>query len=187
MVDYAELLPDGEGVRWRDIRAGVVIWCEGYRAQVNPWFDWLPFQPDKGEILTLRSQAPLSRHIVNGAHWLLPLVDGDYRLGATHEHHRLDETPTPEARTELLLGLSGLLRHAPDCRVIEHRAGVRPATRDRLPLLGRHPDRPTLVLFNGFGARGSLTIPWYAERLADHLFDGAALPAEVDLRRHARQ
>jgi glycine/D-amino acid oxidase-like deaminating enzyme len=184
-VAYEEIRSHTDRVEWRDVSARHAIFCEGYRAQANPWFGWLPFQPDKGEILTLSSQKHLSRRIVNGAHWLIPLVDGRYRFGSTHDHRCLDETPTEPARTELLLGLQRLLGYDPDCSVIEHRAGVRPATRDRLPLIGRHPNEPNLVLFNGFGARGSLTIPWYAARLADHLLEGADLPAEADLHRHA--
>lgn len=184
-IAYAELRPHADRVQWRDVSARQLIFCEGYRAQANPWFGWLPFQPDKGEILTLEAPKRLCRRIVNGAHWLIPLVDGRYRFGSTHDHRRLDQTPTEAARTELLLGLQHLLGFDPGCRVVGHRAGVRPATRDRLPLIGRHPNEPGLVLFNGFGARGSLTIPWYAARLADHLLEGAPLPAEADLRRYA--
>ena len=51
------------------------------------------------------------------------------------------------------------------------------------PLLGRHPDQPALYVCNGFGARGALTIPWYTNRLAEHLVEGRPLPAEADIRR----
>jgi len=86
---------------------------------------------------------------------------------------------------ELRAGLAGLLTRSDDIEVVEHAAGVRPATADRNAFLGTHPEQPRLHLFNGFGARGALSIPWYATRMADHLLQGRPLPAEADLARHA--
>jgi glycine oxidase len=64
-------------------------------------------------------------------------------------------------------------------------AGVRPATSDRQALVGRHPQLPRLLLFNGFGARGALSIPWFAERFAAYLLQDRRLPAEADIARYA--
>ena len=68
---------------------------------------------------------------------------------------------------------------------MEHVAGVRPTTADRNAFLGTHPEQPRLHLFNGFGARGALSIPWYARRMAGYLLQHRPLPAEADLARHA--
>ena len=177
--------PGPDGVRLGDEQARHLVFCEGWKLRDNPWFGWLPLQPDQGEILRLRAPRPLSREILNGAHWLVPLAEGDYRFGATHEHHRLDGRPTPQGLDELRQGLAGLLTRSDDIEVVEHAAGVRPATADRNAFLGTHPEQPRLHLFNGFGARGALSIPWYARRMADYLLQGRPLPAEADLARHA--
>jgi glycine/D-amino acid oxidase-like deaminating enzyme len=62
-------------------------------------------------------------------------------------------------------------------------SGVRPASRDRRPILGI--TGPRQAVFNGLGSRGVLLAPWSAAHLADHLFAGAALDPEVDLDRAA--
>ena len=171
------------GVRYREIKAQRIVFCDGYKAKDNPWFGHLPFQPDKGEILMLEFDRPLPKQIINGGEWLIPL-DGDrYRLGSTHEHEQLDEQTTTDAQEKLLSALGKLIKSPPDFRIIEHRAGVRPATRGTQPFLGRHPDHHQLHIFNGFGAKGSLMIPWYAQRFADHLVNGEPLPKEADIRR----
>ncbi|MCB1744775.1 MAG: FAD-binding oxidoreductase, partial [Gammaproteobacteria bacterium] len=188
----------GAAPRWRGERLAGVIFCEGHRGRENRWFADLPWAPDKGELLTVRLErhdspavgdAPADRaRIVNGAHWLIPLGGNRYRFGATHEHHRIDTVPTESARRELLAGLRRMLASSSSFSVIDHRAGVRPATADRRPFMGAHPRRPWMMIFNGFGARGSLSIPYHAERMADWIARAKPLPetARLDLRwRHA--
>lgn len=184
-VDLAGIELRTDGVHWQGLRARTLVFCEGHRGQANPWFGWLPFQPDRGEMLTFSSDEPMPDRIVNGAYWLIPLVDGRYRVGATHDHHGIALGVTRGGRTQVLAGLAALLGRAPRLSVEAQHAGVRPGTLDRAPFLGRHPSAPALALFNGFGAKGSLTVPWYAARFAAHLETGAPLPPEADIARHA--
>jgi glycine/D-amino acid oxidase-like deaminating enzyme len=165
------------------IQARRLVFCDGARLHNNPWFSHLPLAPDKGEILNLRIDGWHPRHIINAAHWLVPMENGELRLGATHDHESNDKHPTSAGRRELLRGLNMLLPSLPNSRVTLHQAGIRPGTSDRCPLLGRHPEHRTLWVCNGFGARGALTVPWYARCLADNILDGVALPAEADIGR----
>jgi glycine/D-amino acid oxidase-like deaminating enzyme len=183
-IDYGMLELTEAGVVFDGIHCRRVIFCEGYRAMHNPWFNWLPFTPAKGEILSLRFAQPLPDVMVNAGRWLMPRANGEYRLGATYEHERLDEVVTEAARQTLLGALAGILSEAPAHKVIGQQAGVRPATTDRQPFLGLHPTHPQLGIFNGFGSKGSLLIPWHAEVFADALDCGCPLPIECDIRRH---
>lgn len=183
-IDYAALEPDEVGVRFEGSRCGRVIFCEGYKAQHNPWFDWLPFQPAKGEILSLEIETPLPDAIINAGKWLMPRRGGDYRLGATYEREQLDEQPTEAGRDELVCALSQLLDPVPAYRVTAHQAGVRPNTLDKQPFIGLHPQWPQLGIFNGFGSKGALLIPWHAARFVDALHGGQGLPEEVAIGRY---
>ena len=188
-LSYEDLELQAGQLSWKEVTAGQVIFCDGYRSMHNPWFQWLPFAPDQGEILTLKrcSNAPLPNRIVNGATWLLPVDEERYRLGATHYHNRQDNRATEEGKQKLLAGMEALLLH-PDALTLEkNEAGVRPATADRQPFIGTHPELPRLHMFNGFGAHGSLTIPWYAQRMADWLLQKSPLPDNADIRRLAIQ
>ncbi len=182
----SELEPIDHGVVWRGTRYRAVVFCEGYRVRENPWFAHLPLQPAKGEILTLRTQAERPQAMLLGGRWLIPLAEpGLLRLGATNSWAPLDEEATPAGRAELLAALATLLDPLPAVEVVAQRAGVRPGTPDRAPLVGPHPDHPQLYVCNGFGARGSLLAPWYVAQLADHLTLGTPLPQESDPRRYA--
>lgn len=183
-IDYTQIELIDQQVAIGDVQATQLVFCEGYRMLHNPWFDKLPLQPDKGEFLLLHSERRLCEHIVNGAHWIIPLADGGYRFGATHEHKDITTGPTAQAREKLEAGLAGLFEQTADVQIVAQDAGVRPATSDRQPFIGTHPRHASLHLFNGFGARGALTIPWFAEQFAAHLLRGAPLPPEADIARY---
>ncbi|MEN8175484.1 MAG: FAD-dependent oxidoreductase [Pseudomonadota bacterium] len=173
-------------VRYDNLRARTLVFCEGSAITENHWFGFLPMQPVKGEILSLSLGAapPLPQAIIHKGFWLAPRSDGTHRFGATYSWHSPDSIPTETARNQLVDALATLMPGL-EFEVLAQVAGVRPATRDRNPLLGRHPEHPELAVFNGFGARGSLLIPWYAQAMADHLCDGAPVPPEAQIARYA--
>ena len=71
-----------------------------------------------------------------------------------------------------------------DVELVDHRAGVRPATRDRMPFVGLHPQQSHVGIFNGFGSKGSLMIPWHARQLANYLANQQSLSEQADIRRY---
>ena len=176
-----------ELVRWHDLTADRLIFCEGARISKNPWFSSLPMQPAKGEILTGRSRNKLPQRIINGGQWLLPLVDGIFKLGATYEWPTagkpLLEEPSKDGKATLLNALHRLYPGLHDYEIISHDVGIRPNSRDKRPYLGFHPEHPRLAIFNGFGSRGSLLIPYYAQHFIDVLLNGARLAPDVDIKR----
>jgi len=181
-LDYTDIILESNAVSWQHLHARQLICCEGWRAQHNPWFHWLPFTPDKGEFLTLKGGKAPDR-IINGQHMAVPLATGGLRFGSTHEHQKLDNQPTRDGRQRLLSGLQQLLSNGVDFQVTAHQAGVRPATQDRQPLLGTHPEHDNLHIFNGFGAKGTLTIPWHARCFSRYLMQQTPLPEAVDINR----
>jgi glycine/D-amino acid oxidase-like deaminating enzyme len=180
-VDYWDVTLSPRA-KWLDIEAGHIVFCEGYQGMKNPWFGGLPFQPAKGEILTCRTHSELPEPLVNFGRWLLPTGAHDFKLGATFQPGCTNATPSDAARRDLLSDLSKLLPGLePD--VLEQQAGVRPATSDKQPFIGSHPRHSRLHIFNGFGAKGSLAIPWHAEQFALALQEQTPLPAKASVAR----
>lgn len=171
-------------LRWQAIYPRHIVFCEGYQALTNPWFKYLPFQLAKGEILGCESRRDIPQQILNYGHWLIPLESGRFKTGATFETDQVDHVPTEAAKTALLASLRAVCPEQQALDVYQHRAGIRPATRDKQPFIGTHPLYPQLHIFNGFGAKGSLAIPWYAARFADYLQQHAGLPPGCDIRRY---
>lgn len=181
--DYSQISMDAESVSFGTIKARHLIFCEGYRALDNPWFTDLPLTPVKGEILTLESKRVLPQVIANFGKWVLPVGKNRFKLGATYDWEHCDQQPTAKARQHLLDELDSHTQLPLPVTVLDHEAGLRPNSRDRLPLIGAHPNLPRLWMFNGFGSRGSLMIPYYAQRLSRHLLEGEPLDEDCDLAR----
>jgi len=184
-VNADELIVGPRVVIWRDVECRHVIFCEGHALRWNPWFRDLPLQPAAGDILTLASAIPVLPAIVHFGHWLIPLAQGGYRLGATFTRDPVAvATPNPAAREQLLQACRKTLPGVAIGSVTEHRAGIRPCTRDKQPFIGAHPRWRNLWVFNGFGSKGSVSIPYYAQRLALHLLHEEPLPPEADIARY---
>ena len=179
---HDELELTATGVKWRDWRADRAIFCEGFRAEWNPYFQWLPFKSSKGEILHLETGSEgLPDSILNRGKWLLPTGGKLYRAGSTFRWDQLDDLPTDSARMEILGALRSFIKVP--LRVVHQAAGVRPAVKDRRPILGIHPRHPQIGIFNGMGGKGALTAPFFASQLASFLTEGTAIDPEVDVAR----
>ena len=162
---------------------GPVVFCEGLAATKNPLFDWVPFKPAKGEVLTLRSdEIPENRILNRGGAWVLPLGGGLFRSGATYDWGATDPEPTPEGRAEIETRLGTWLRARYE--VVDHRAAVRPVIRASRLLMGMHPSREGAGFFNGLGSKGVLSAPFFAGQFAAHLCGEGEIDPEVDLRKN---
>ncbi len=183
--DPAEVAVGSDGVVWRTVQAKGVIYCDGYKSAQRGPFTYLPWQPAKGEALSLRSDAPQAPFILNREGWALPLGQGLWRTGTNWAWDQLDETPTEPQREKLLKRFRGYFAHEVTVEVTAHVAGVRPCTVDNLPFLGTHPTQRCFHLFNGLGPRGTVWAPTLAEAMAEHLVAGVPLRADVDIARFA--
>jgi glycine/D-amino acid oxidase-like deaminating enzyme len=179
--NYADITL-GADLHWQGITCKKIIFCEGYQVCHNPWFSQLPFQPVKGEILTLSSATPLPGAMLNYGHWFIPLAAGLFRTGATFDHE-LDTLCTEIGKNNLLNSLQKILPMTKTATLIKHQANIRPCTLDKSPFIGQHPLHPQLLLFNGFGAKGSLQIPYYSQQLADYMLQNKPLATKVDIAR----
>lgn len=155
-----------------------IIFCEGYRVLENPWFNYLPFEPARGEVLEVTGGQ--SEAISSGS-WYLPKKNGDAFMGSTWDHKNLTIGPTNKGKEEIIKNCKFL--KLKNYRVSCHLSGVRSGTKDRNPILGVHSKHKNLFLFNGFGSRGTTNIPYYAEKMSDFLLEEKNLPKEANLLR----
>jgi glycine/D-amino acid oxidase-like deaminating enzyme len=183
-LDYNAIQFIDSGIHYQDITANRLVFCEGHHARTNPWFSWLPFQLAKGELLTLAHHLELPDAIVNYGNWLLPLASGLVRIGATFDREHLNSLPSLEGKQSLLWTLKTVSPTLAQSIIVAHQAGIRPCTADKYPFIGKHSQNNRIAIFNGFGAKGSLQIPWYSQRCADQLLHNMPLPASCDIQRY---
>lgn len=184
--DTEELAIHNDGVFLKSEKFERIVFCEGYQAKDNPLFSWLPFKPAKGEILSLKTDTAkqLENTLVNQGKWVLPVNNQIVKVGATYCWDPLDCEPTESAKKELIRSYEELIPNDPEAEIKEHKAGVRPATLDAKPFLGVHPEHERALIFNGFGSKGSLLIPYFSQHFAEVILGDEALMPEVDILRY---
>lgn len=178
-----ELLKFEDGMwNYKEIKAKNLIFCNGVAAHKSNFFDFLPFAPVKGEILEVKQEF-CPDYIVNRGVFRVHLGDGIHRVGSTYTWHDLDQGPTERAKNELTERLAGLVNQ-PIEAYVSHKVGIRPATKDRKPFLGKHPDKQNVYIFDGFGAKGVSLIPFYSKIMFQYLVESTSIPSEVDIARY---
>ncbi len=181
VFQFHDLVLTDEGIIYQNKFAEKIIFCEGYRAIQNPFWMDLPFLPSKGEVLTIRAEHLGLDHILSKTISILPLGEHIYKVGSTYSWNELDESPTEQAKENLLNQLRKII-HSP-FEVIGHQAAIRPTVKDRRPFIGFHHEHKQVGIFNGLGTKGVLLAPYFANHFAQHLLEKSELLKDVDVKR----
>lgn len=168
-------------LEYKSVRAKNIVFAEGYGLKNNPYFNYLPLNGTKGELLTIRAPRLKEDKVIKASVFIIPLDNDLYRIGSTYKWKDKSNLPTAGAKQELLDKLNAFLRC--DYEVIDHVAGIRPTVVDRKPLVGTHSKYNGLHILNGLGSRGVMLAPWCADLLYDKIGNGMDLPEEIDISR----
>ncbi len=177
---YSQL--DVEKSVYEDLKYGKIIFCEGMAVKDNPYFSFIPLQPNKGHHIKVRLSESLPVNItIKKKHFLFPLDNGLHFYGGTYDREQLHQHIDDSAVEQLTKGLAEFYPH--DFEIVEASFGFRPTVKDRRPIIGRHMHHTGLYVFNGMGARGILNGCYFAGRLYDHIEKDIPLDKEVSLER----
>ncbi|MEJ2584025.1 MAG: FAD-dependent oxidoreductase [Robiginitalea sp.] len=174
-----------EGVSYEGLKARAVIFCEGFGLQENPYFNYLPLNGTKGELLRIHAPDLKESRVIKSGVFLIPLGEDRYLVGATYSWKDKSPGPTEVARQEMLRKLRKFLRC--DFQVEGQQAGIRPTVPDRRPLVGRHPGLHNLYVLNGLGSRGVLIAPYAAHCLYHFMEEDTPLPEAMDCARFRKR
>ncbi|WP_420574998.1 NAD(P)/FAD-dependent oxidoreductase [Kordia sp.] len=178
---YEELILQNGSVKYKNIQAKHVVFCEGFGIKQNPFFSYLPLNGTKGELLFIKAPDLKIDYVLKSSVFLIPQGNDIYTVGATYNWKDKTHIPTEEAKLELIEKLSKLI-HC-EYEIIDQVAGIRPTVIDRRPLVGAHPKHKQIAVLNGLGTRGVMIGPTVAKQLYNHLENDAELPKEIDIKR----
>ncbi len=168
-------------INYKDIKADKIIFCEGAEGVNNPFFNYLPFQLSKGEILTISCNTLSEKQILNHGIFILPIGNNLFRVGSTYEWNDLTTNTTENARNNLTEKLQAVLKS--DFEIVDQKAGIRPSVKERRPFIGMHPKHKNIGIFNGLGTKGVMLAPYFSKHFAWHLTHEKPLMADVDIAR----
>jgi glycine oxidase len=131
--------------------------------------------PVKGQMLALAipPELPLDITFRTERVYIVPRLQGPQAgraiVGATVEHAGFDWTVYPSDIATLHKRAAALVPGLASARIVDTWAGLRPATSDRLPLIGAHPTKPHHFVATGHFRNGILLAPATAQVMADLL------------------
>ncbi len=171
-------MPDGN-----ELTGETLCLCAGAWSQqlLEPCGIRLPITPIRGQMLLYHLDRPLFSSILyEGSRYVVPRRDGHVLVGATVEEAGFDCDTT-------VAGVEELRHFAASChaalgpkRMARSWAGLRPASFDGLPYLGRLNGIDNAVVATAQFRNGLQLAPVFAE-LALDLLRGETLPSEFDI------
>ncbi|MFT5336730.1 MAG: glycine oxidase [Sphingobacteriales bacterium] len=149
---------------------------EGKRSKKGSLVRW-----NKGHILRVLIPDLPETSILNGGFFMLPIGNGQFKVGSTYEHFLFDNQPSEKSTTYIQEKLTQFLGDQYSFDILEVTAGTRPIVIDREPIIGKI--NGNTAMFNGLGTKGVLQAPFYAKRLLKQLYFNEEINKFVSLNR----
>lgn len=172
-VTFAETRPDGillqteeKGAFSADqciVASGAWTSCFEESVQVR-----LPVFPIRGQICAFRQETEHIRHIVFSSQgYVLEKANGSIVCGASEDIAGFDHSVTEKGINRLVKWSRRLFPFLDNRQPFHRWAGLRPATQDGYPLIGRLPHLPSVIISSGHYRNGILLSPINARLVAD--------------------
>lgn len=171
-------------IRYKDIIADRIVFCDGISAMKHHFFKALPFAFNKGEALIISAPELPHNCIYKKTNTITPWKDGLFWVGSNYDREYTDDQPTTAFRQQTEQWLKHFLKIP--FTVEEHLAALRPTTLERRPFVGFHPNQAQVGIFNGMGTKGVSLAPFFGKQLAENILHTQPIMADVDVKRHGR-
>ncbi|WP_296312002.1 NAD(P)/FAD-dependent oxidoreductase [Winogradskyella sp. UBA3174] len=179
--EHSKIQFEADIITYRNWNVSQIIFAEGFGVKQNPFFKQIPLTGSKGEILTIKAPDLNIDYAIKSSVFVIPLGNDLYNVGSTYNNEDKSNTPTDDAKLELLTKVKIFIKC--DFTIVNHVAGVRPTTKDRRPLVGRHTEHNNLYVLNGLGTRGVMISPYVSEKLFRLIEHNETLDSEIDVNR----
>lgn len=157
----------------RRMDAGAVVLAAGSWSSrlLEPLDLKIEIIPARGQMVALRGLLEVNRVLHSSECYIVPRLDGRILIGATVEHTGFQKAVTASGIGQLLSSAIKLLPAISDCEIVEMWSGLRPDTKDHLPVIGPC-EVENLWLATGHFRNGILLAPVTARLIADAIING---------------
>ena len=179
--EHQQISFEKDAITYKDVKATRIVFCEGFGITKNPYFNYLPLNEAKGELITIHAPELNIDFLLKSTLFVLPIGENNYKVGATFNWTDKTSNPSKEGKEELVEKLEKVI-NVP-YTIVSQSAGIRPTVAGRRPLVGIHSEYSQLIVLNGLGTRGVMIGPTVAKNLFNHLEKGEELDKEIDIKR----
>ena len=130
----------------------------------------LPVLPVRGQMALYKLDQQAFEPILNeGSRYIVPRIDGHVLVGSTTEEAGFDESTTESGLEELFQFASDWMSDLQPERLVATWAGLRPASHDGFPYMGRLAELDNVWIATGHFKAGLQVSPAVAEIMADRI------------------
>jgi glycine oxidase len=155
--------------KYKELCFREIIFCEGYQAAANPYFENIGLAPSKGEVLLVRIQSAGFSKMYKDNIFIVHQYDDVYWVGSGYEWNMTDDLPTDKMYIKLKTELERILKVP--FEILAHQAAIRPTMFSRRPIFKCHPSIEGMYIFNGLGTKGSSIAPFAAKQFARYILE----------------
>ena len=179
--DYDSVVLNKNNTNYKNIETKHLVFSEGSYIHQNPFFNYLPMQVAKGELLVIEVPKLTIDFTIKSSVFMVPFGNNQYVVGATYNWNDKSFNATDFAQQELEEKLNRFLKLP--YKIIATKVGIRPTVKDRRPLVGKHPKYANLAVLNGLGTRGVIIAPAIAKTLFNTIENKQNIPKEMNIER----
>lgn len=166
--------------KWNDALYNCVVLCRGYKEEDHREFHFLNFEPNRGQMILFKSNDLVTDRTWNqSGHWVTPGTQSNqYLMGATYQRNNTSREPSPEDHQSLMKRWQSFIHpdyQTMDMNILDQPVGIRPVIRGQKIVASPHPHIPDIYIFNGFGSKGALRAPFFAQQLVAHILNKSPL------------
>ena len=177
--NHSKLKVSKNQIHYKHIQAKKIVFCEGDRGMLNPFFNEKMFNPCKGEVITIKTSKCFSlKHILSKEVFVLPKKTNIFQIGSTYDRDYNSRNKTDQAKDFLTKKLDKIINL--DYEIISHKSSIRPTVIDRRPIIGSHKKHQNMYIFNGFGSKSVTLVPYFAKLFSYNLSINTPMTTEVN-------
>ena len=175
-LNNKKILIKNNKIKIKNWKANNIIMCIGIDETNNKLFSYLPFKHVTGSSITIKSKLKIN-NIINKGISIIPLKNNLKNVGSTYGNETNNN-----GLQELIDKLSKLLKIK--YTIIKKKFGIRPATIDRKPFVGKHPIFDNLYILNGLGSKGISLAPFCSKELFNSIEQKNKINVKINVKRY---
>lgn len=130
----------------------------------------LAVKPIRGQMILYQMQTKLAAILLKGHRYVIPRKDGHILVGSTLEDVGFDKSTTAQAQQELQAFAHNLVPELKTGKVLHHWSGLRPASPQGVPFIGKVPNIRGLYVNAGHFRNGVVLGPASAKLAVQIIF-----------------
>ena len=162
-------------IKLKEFDSNNVIMCLGINQKKIKCFDDLEIKEVSGSSILTESNISMN-HILNKKISIINSSKNTYHIGSTY-HNGSENT----GYNKIIDQAENILNEK--LKLKEVLFGIRSASKDRRPIVGRHHNISNLFLINGLGSKGVSQSPYSAKQLLDYIENNKELDREINIKR----